>query len=109
MSKILTATLSKNYDGTWQYSECDKSDYESLEEIEGEEIFVTVYNRPGNSVIIGNEEEGWAQMYWIAEWGGKRKGSGRPSTGRSKKVLYITDEEYIKVKQLIEQLRKPSE
>lgn len=45
----------------------------------------------------------------ISSWGGKREGSGRPSTGRSKKVLYITDDEHIKVKELIEQLRKPSE
>jgi hypothetical protein len=43
------------------------------------------------------------------QWGGKRVGSGRPSTGRKKQVLYITDEEYLKIKQLIEQLRKPSE
>jgi hypothetical protein len=42
-------------------------------------------------------------------WGGKREGSGRPSTGRKKQVLYITDDEYLKIKQLIEQLRKPSE
>ena len=107
MSKILTATLSKNYDGTWQYSECDKSDYESLEEIEGEEIFITVHNRPDNSIIIGNEEEGWAQLYWVSEWGGTRKGSGRPSTGRKRRYMYITDDEYIAVKELIEQLRKP--
>jgi hypothetical protein len=68
-----------------------------------------VHNRPADSIIIGNLEEGWATLYWVAEWGGKREGSGRPSTGRSKKVLYITDEEYAKVKELIEELRKPSE
>jgi hypothetical protein len=42
-------------------------------------------------------------------WGGKRPNSGRPSTGRKKHVVYITEEEYLKVKQLIEELRKPSE
>lgn len=42
-------------------------------------------------------------------WGGKREGSGRPSTGRKRRYMYITDEEYLKVKQLIKQLRKPSE
>ena len=51
--------------------------------------------------------------YWsgidTASWGGKREGSGRPSTGRKKHQLYITEEEYLKIKQLIEQLRKPSE
>lgn len=39
-------------------------------------------------------------------WGGKREGSGRPSTGRSKHQVYVTDEEFEKVKQLIEELRK---
>jgi hypothetical protein len=42
-------------------------------------------------------------------WGGSREGAGRKSTGRKKHILYITEEEYLKVKQLIEQLRKPSE
>lgn len=39
-------------------------------------------------------------------WGGKREGSGRPSTGRKKHQIYVTDEEYTQVKKLIEQLRK---
>lgn len=43
------------------------------------------------------------------QWGGKRPNSGRPSTGRKRRYMYITDEEYLKVKQLIKQLRKPSE
>jgi hypothetical protein len=47
--------------------------------------------------------------HYSKTWGGKRPNSGRPSTGRKKHILYITDEEYLKVKQLIEQLRKPSE
>ena len=39
-------------------------------------------------------------------WGGKREGAGRPATGRKKRQVYVTDEEYAQIKQLIEQLRK---
>lgn len=39
-------------------------------------------------------------------WGGKRSGAGRPSTGRSKKIIYVTDEEYTEVKKLIDKLRE---
>jgi len=42
------------------------------------------------------------------KWGGKRPNSGRPSTGRKKYQIYVTYEEHLKIKQLIEQLRKPS-
>lgn len=39
-------------------------------------------------------------------WGGAREGAGRPSTGRRKRTVYVTDEEYSKIKELIEQLRQ---
>ena len=39
-------------------------------------------------------------------WGGKRSGAGRPSTGRSKKQIYVTDEEYTEIKKLIDKLRE---
>jgi len=39
-------------------------------------------------------------------WGGPRPGAGRPSTGRRKRTLYITDEEYEKLKEYLEVLRK---
>jgi len=39
------------------------------------------------------------------EWGGKRPGAGRPSTGRKKRTLYITDEEYNKLKEYLQSLR----
>lgn len=39
-------------------------------------------------------------------WGGKRPGAGRPSTGRKKRTLYITDEEYDKLKEHLEVLRE---
>jgi len=42
-------------------------------------------------------------------WGGKREGSGRPLTGRSKKMIYVTDSEYEKIMQYIEELRNPKE
>lgn len=37
--------------------------------------------------------------------GGKREGAGRPSKGRSKKTVYVTDYEFEKIKELIEELR----
>jgi hypothetical protein len=42
-------------------------------------------------------------------WGGAREGAGRKSTGRKKKNYYVTDEEDQKIRELIEQLRKPRE
>ena len=41
-----------------------------------------------------------------SQWGGRREGSGRPSTGRKKHILYITEEEHVEVKKLIDTLRK---
>lgn len=41
-----------------------------------------------------------------SEWGGSRPGSGRPSTGRKRQFIYVTDDEFLKVKDLIETLRK---
>lgn len=38
-------------------------------------------------------------------WGGKRAGAGRPSTGRKKYQIYVTDEEFEQVKKLIESIR----
>jgi hypothetical protein len=61
---------------------------------------------PANTLSFVKERE---KMSTSNSWGGQREGSGRPSTGRKKRQIYITDEEYIKVKQLIEELRKPSE
>lgn len=37
--------------------------------------------------------------------GGKRKGAGRKQTGRKRKFIYVTDEELVKIKKLIDQLR----
>jgi hypothetical protein len=39
-------------------------------------------------------------------WGGPREGAGRPSTGRKRKQFYITDEEEVKLKEYLEELRK---
>jgi len=39
-------------------------------------------------------------------WGGKRKGAGRPSTGRKKHQYYVTDKEDAQIKQFIENLRQ---
>ena len=40
-------------------------------------------------------------------WGGKREGAGRKPTGRSKKMVYVTDEEFAEIKKLIEEMREP--
>lgn len=39
-------------------------------------------------------------------WGGRRKGAGRPATGRRKRTLYITDEEYQKLTKYLDSLRQ---
>jgi hypothetical protein len=39
-------------------------------------------------------------------WGGKRDGAGRPSTGRSKKNLYVTDYEFELLKNVLASYRK---
>lgn len=41
----------------------------------------------------------------MSKWGGKREGAGRPSTGRSMKSIYVTDEELTKVKEYLVKLR----
>ena len=40
--------------------------------------------------------------------GGAGRGQGRKPTGRSKHTYYVTPEENVKVKEYIQQLRKPS-
>jgi hypothetical protein len=40
--------------------------------------------------------------------GGKREGAGRKPTGRKKRNVYVTDEEYKEIKKLIERLRGKS-
>lgn len=44
----------------------------------------------------------------ISIQGGAREGAGRHPTGRKKHQYYVTDAENAKIKELIEQLRKPS-
>lgn len=39
------------------------------------------------------------------QWGGKREGSGRPSSGRKRQQYYVTDEENEAIKLLIKKLR----
>ena len=39
-------------------------------------------------------------------WGGKRTGAGRPSSGRSKKNIYVTDYEFELLKNLLEVYRQ---
>lgn len=39
-------------------------------------------------------------------WGGRRKGAGRPATGRRKRTMYITDSEYQKLTEYLDSLRQ---
>jgi hypothetical protein len=59
-----------------------------------------------NEADVNGWEDGNGNTIRINTWGGNRKGSGRPSTGRIKKQIYVTDEEFDEVKKLIEDLRK---
>lgn len=38
--------------------------------------------------------------------GGKREGAGRPSLGRKKRTLYLTDKELQQIKKYLEKLRE---
>lgn len=38
--------------------------------------------------------------------GGHREGAGRKATGRKRHFYYVTDEEHVKIKELVEQMRK---
>jgi hypothetical protein len=37
--------------------------------------------------------------------GGKREGAGRPPTGRKQRSIWLTDEEYEKVKEFVKELK----
>lgn len=39
-------------------------------------------------------------------WGGKREGSGRKPTGRSKHMIYVTDQEYEKIVHFLWKIRQ---
>jgi len=39
-------------------------------------------------------------------WGGARPGAGRKPTGRVRKTLWLTTEEYLKIKELLTKWRK---
>ena len=39
-------------------------------------------------------------------WGGKRPGSGRAKTGRVRKFIYVTEEEFQHIKKLVEEMRE---
>lgn len=39
-------------------------------------------------------------------WGGKREGAGRKPTGRKLQRIYATDDEMIKIRQYLEEIRK---
>lgn len=38
-------------------------------------------------------------------WGGKRKGAGRPATGRKRRYYYVTDEEHETLTAILRELR----
>jgi len=39
------------------------------------------------------------------QWGGKRPGSGRPTTGRKPRQLMATDPEWIKIREYADKIR----
>ncbi len=41
-----------------------------------------------------------------SSWGGRREGAGRPATGRKKRTIYVTDEEYNKLMECLKELRQ---
>lgn len=43
---------------------------------------------------------------WSGNWGGKREGAGRPSTGRKQVKFFLTGQEKEKVKEYIKEIRK---
>ena len=41
--------------------------------------------------------------------GGRRPGAGRPYLGRKQRTIYVTDNEMVAIRELLEQLRKQQE
>lgn len=39
------------------------------------------------------------------DWGGRREGAGRPSTGRKKQMFYVTDDENAKLREYLQTMR----
>jgi hypothetical protein len=68
---------------------------------ESSEYAVWVY---ADKEDIKGVSDDWYQVQ--STWGGRREGSGRPSTGRQKKTFYITEEEHLKLAEYLESLRK---
>lgn len=53
---------------------------------------------------------GFSQQTETAKFqGGYRENAGRPSTGRSKKQIYVTDEEFERIKEFINEIRKANQ
>ncbi len=64
-----------------------------------------IFNEGGQYIADGDIVESGFGIGCISH-GGKREGAGRPSTGRKKHQIYVTDEEYELIKGFIENLRK---
>jgi hypothetical protein len=41
----------------------------------------------------------------VNTWGGRRAGAGRPASGKKKYSFYVTEEEYIILRQKLEEIR----
>jgi hypothetical protein len=67
MKKILEATLLKNEDGTYQYSECNSNGFNKISDAIGasglEEVFATVHNLPEGAVILGEDGKAFCIMW----------------------------------------------
>lgn len=66
--------------------------------------FERVYNE-GCQYIADAEDVEPGEGIGCKTYGGKREGSGRKPTGRKKQQIYVTNEEFVKIKAFIEELR----
>lgn len=71
------------------------------------EIIMKKLNETGlwNVKSVEYNKLGYGKMI-TKGWGGKREKSGRPSTGRKKQQIYVTNEELTEVRKLIEKMRE---
>lgn len=63
-----------------------------------------IYNEGGQYIADGKIVESGFGI-GCRTHGGKRPGAGRKPSGKRNRMIYVTDEEYVKVREYIEKLR----
>lgn len=91
---------------TWDiYNLIEAAEQSDEEPLDGDKSYYCV----GWDGGIGLTHNDGVNVEWIytikPAWGGKREGSGRPSTGRKKVNFYVTEEEADEIRKLINMLR----